>query len=243
MHLCKRMKRGRDGASRTPTGKRQKTTRITPIPVRSPKRTMTANRVRSMSGVEKKYLDTNDSATITAAGVISGSLTTVPEGTTDVSRVGNKITVTNVNIRFVILVDDRTTAVIFNRNVRFILYIDRQANGSTPQPSEIIGVPTSVEYRSYRNLDSVDRFVILHDSFIHVPMITTNAAHTMIGPTKVYTLNKKIECPIHYNGTTGATTEVRSNNIGFLMVCDTPPNPYTQGIGYEALVRIKYIDS
>lgn len=223
--------------------KRQKTTRITPIPVRAPMNSSNYSRIRKIVGVEKKYLDTIETSTVISAttGTISGAVLNIAEGSSDVTRVGNKITVTNVNVRIHFNVADMTTAAFQNRNVRFILYIDRQANGSAPQPTEIISIPGGISEKSYRNLDNLDRFVILRDKFIHLPMISTNALHTLTGPSPVYTFNKKVECAVHYNGATGALTELRSNNIAFLLVPDVPVT--AQAISFTSLTRIKYIDS
>jgi len=205
---------------------------------------------RSLPGsMEKKYKDTDiEELGDLTNGEITGSLNIIPQGTTDITRIGNKITITNINVHFAVGTDNLgPTMGLQNGNLRVILYLDKQANGAYASPTDILtqsggaGVTT---INRFRNMDQVDRFVILKDKTYRTPMNTGYSASTAgtdaVTNTGViwYKINKVCKIPIHFSSTTGAITEMKSNNIGILVISD---NPYTNFRG--AWSRVKYVDA
>jgi len=185
--------------------------------------------------IEKKYLDTSVIDTSDAtSGVIIPSLNLVPQGTTDVTRVGNKITIRNINIHGYCNNDDQTTGTFAGSNVRVMVFLDKQANGG---PAAVTDLLTTAAITSFRNMDQVDRFVILVDKIIHNPVVATNALHTSNG-RHYWNVNKKCMIPVHFSSTTGAITEVRSNNVGILYVTDTS----SANAAANGRARIKFTD-
>lgn len=201
---------------------------------------------RSLPGsVEKKYKDTDVSAVgDNTSGTITTSLNLIPQGTTDITRIGNKVNVTNINIHFGVGVDDMGAAsAIQNGNCRVILYLDKQANGAYATSTDILtssGIGATTINR-FRNLDQVDRFVILKDKIYKSPIqasyVLGGTPYTNTGVTW-YNINKTCNIPIHFSSTTGAITELKSNNIGLLILTD---NAYTNF--REAWARVKYVDA
>lgn len=192
-------------------------------------------RTRISTAIEKKYLDTSiQNTSDISAGVILNSLVLVPQGTTDVTRIGNKITVTNINLRGFAANDDLTTALTGGGYLRVILYVDKQANGATAAVTDIL---KSAVIHSFRNMDQVDRFIILQDKFYNIPIKTTDALHTSI-ETTMWSMNIKCKYPVHFSSTMGAITELRSNNIGLLYISDTP----TLNAANVGTARVKFID-
>jgi len=190
---------------------------------------------RSLPGsAEKKYLDTTitNSADVTSGTVLS-SLNLVPQGTTDVTRIGNKITATNINIHGIATLDSSLTAPTA-ANFRVIVFIDYQANGATAAVTDILKTASIV---SFRNMDQVDRFKILEDFVIRLtPGVIGSIASDNCNMR--WAVNKKVNIPIHFSSTTGAITELKSNNIGLLFIADSAlVNVTTLGIA-----RVKYID-
>lgn len=191
---------------------------------------------RSIPGsIEKKYFETsivNVGSNI--AGSVLNSLNLVPQGTTDQTRIGNKISIRNINIHGYMSYDDQTTGAFGAGNLRVILFVDKQCNGATALVTDIL---KSASIESFRNMDQVDRFTILKDIVFEGPQLVANALHTS-QTTKYWSLSAKCDLPIHFSSTTGAITELRSNNIGMLYITDgAAVNPASLGVA-----RVKFTD-
>jgi len=209
--------------------------RVAPVPGYT--RTVGAYR-RSVPGVdEKKYLDVGPvtAASIATNGTVIDSFNKIPQGTTDITRVGNKVNITNWNMRIAISLDDAGTGQIINGNVRCIFYVDKQCNGATAAATDILTSAASIT--SFRNMDQVDRFIILKEKWIHLTVASANALHTMEGSSRWYNFSKKLNLPVHFSSTTGAITEIRSNNLGVLFISDLASINLT----YKS--RVKFVDA
>lgn len=172
---------------------------------------------RSLANQEKKFLDTSIQNTAdVSAGVIIPSLNLIPQGVTDVTRVGNKVTLTKVNLRGLAAMEDFGTAAFSGGVLRTILFIDKQTNGAT---AAVLDILRTAAVLSFRNMDNLDRFIILDDTTIRVPIESANVLHTAISRFP-WSVNKKINVDVHFSGTTGAITELRSSNIGLLYIAD-----------------------
>lgn len=139
----------------------------------------------------------------------------------------------NINFKFAISKDDAGTGVYNNGNVRVILFMDKQCNGATAAVTDILKTASMV---SFRNMDQVDRFVILKDKVYSTSNLTTNSLHTSAGAV-YYSISKKCNEPVHFSSTTGAITEIRSNNFGLLYISDDATTNVALGN-----VRVKFID-
>lgn len=189
---------------------------------------------RSRPGaIEKKYFETAIvSTTDMSAGIIVPSLNLVPQGTTDKTRIGNKINVVNLNMNFHFSQDDQTTLFFGNGPLRMIVYHDKQANGAAAVVTDIL---TTASILSFRNMDQVERFTILSDKLLNSPEVTANVAHTS-NSVMYKRWAKKMNIPIHFSSTTGAITELKSSNIGVLLIAAVSTTNWT------ANCRIKYLD-
>lgn len=184
---------------------------------------------------EKKYLDTAiASSTNIQAGVIYPSLNLVPQGTTDSTRIGNKITITNINLHLYPNNDSYGGPGGFSGgNIRYIVYLDKQCNGATATPSDIL---TNPNIQSFRNMNNLDRFQILYDKVTNIPIEAREATTDV---TAFYVpISRKVNIPIYFSSIFGALTEIRSNNIGLLAITDTQ----TTNVGAIGLCRIKFTD-
>lgn len=172
-------------------------------------------RAQTLGGtIEKKYLDSVFTATTatTAGYMIAATLLTIPQGTTEVTRVGGKINITNVNIRGVL--EGPVGLANVPDQVRVILFWDKQCNGAQPVVTDLL---KTANYLSYLNMDNVERFQIIKDKLYMVDVVGwdgTNALYKQL-PLKV---NYKCNVPIHYSSTTGAVAEIKSNNLGILFI-------------------------
>jgi len=191
---------------------------------------------RSIPGnIEKKFFDTacSDTSDMSGGAIVAASLNLIPQGTTDQTRVGNKITIRNVNVRFAISADDQTTGAFAAGAIRIIIYVDKQTNGATAAFTDIL---KGGQVTSFRNMDQVDRFIILKDKIYAPPVMAANALHTSTS-ARYYSISKKVNLPVHFSSTTGAITELRSNNIGFLAISDTASANIFNGVA-----RVKFTD-
>jgi len=137
-------------------------------------------------------------------------------------------------MKFGINCDDLAGAVYSGGNVRVIVFVDKQANGAT---AAVLNLLETANIQSFRNMDEVDRFTILHDQIHESVVVTTNALHTS-GQIKWYSINKKLNLPIHFSAAAGAITELRSNNIGILYISDEAAANVNL-----ANVRVKFTDA
>jgi len=188
----------------------------------------------SSTSPEKKWFDTTIVDTTSRIAGVIYNLNLVPQGTNDQQRIGNKITIRNINIHAYANNDDALLGVPQGGNLRVIVYLDKQCNGATPLITDILKT-ASIE--SFRNMDNVDRFVFLKEKYVYVPIMTANAAHTDTTPHK-WTVSVSCNIPIHFNSNTGAIAEIRSNNIGLLYITDV----VGVNAAADGVCRVKFLD-
>ncbi len=180
------------------------------------------SRGRRMFNIEKKFhdLDIVD-ATIAAGGTIAQpSCNLIPQGVTEVTRVGRKATIKSINWRFNIstVEQDGVANPLDSDTVRVILYLDKQANGAAAAVTDILETD---DFQSFNNLANKSRFRTLMDRTYTINVeagggdgVASDWASTRVDDT----FFKKVNIPIEFDSTTGALTEIRSNNIGVLLL-------------------------
>lgn len=196
-----------------------------------------ASRYYGQMGSEMKFFETDLAVTGTNTGVIEASLNLVPEGTTQSQRIGRKMTIKGVYIRGVINADSTTPT---PDRMRVIVYQDKQANGATATAANILDSPTSGLINGFRNLTETGRFRILKDETYDVNIYNGNAT-AAIRRTRVtykcYLANLNI--PIEFSSTTGAITEIRSNNVGMLFITTLASG--SAASDFVGTARIRYV--
>lgn len=189
---------------------------------------------------ELKFLDLTFSKTQTecqTGAILSTSLVTVPQNTTESGRIGRKVTVKAISIRLVITLNTTETASNTDDGLRVIVFLDKQTNGQAATVTDILKTNT---YLSFNNLANKDRFRILSDKFIDIACQAgaydgSVAKFGVISKTR--SMHLKLNLPIEFSGTTGAITELRSHNIGILVKND-------QGkISVAGTSRVRYSDT
>ncbi len=187
--------------------------------------------------MEKKFYDTqiSDGSIIAnhqfpakAGGgpaTTTATMVDIKQGTGESERIGRKCTITNIYMRinFQFLTDlqsDLSAAQFAHETIHMMLVWDKQANGASPNTTEVLETDA---YNSFRNLANNKRFVILYNKIIawNAGAIgsgngTANDSNRIV---KDYQVNiaKKVFIPIEYSGTTGDIAEVKSNNIAFFV--------------------------
>lgn len=189
--------------------------------------------------IELKFhdLDIDNGAISSTAEIVEDSCNGIQQGVTEVTRVGRKCTIRSINWRY--RIEKTTTATEANGSliVRVILYLDKQCNGATALATDIL---EDANYQSFNNLANKSRFRTLMDRTYDLnPSAAGNGTANDIMPLKVTdSLYKKVNIPIEFDGTTGAITEIRSNNIGVLMVADI-----NDIATFDSKMRLRFSDS
>lgn len=192
--------------------------------------------------VELKFHDLDiDDAVITAGGVIvEDSVVGIAQGVTESERIGRKCTVRQIGWKFNITlatVDAQATPAAADI-IRVILYLDKQCNGAAAAVTDIL---ESADYQSFNNLSNKSRFRTLMDRTYNMNYQTLASDNAGVVSSSNKNISdsyyKKCNIPIEFSATTGAITEIRSNNIGVLVVG-------SNGIGgFFSKMRIRFSDS
>ncbi len=187
---------------------------------------------------ELKFHDVDlDDAVIAAGANVTASINLIPQGVTEIQRIGRKCTIRNINWRFNIFLGSQTSSSNSADVVRVIMYLDKQANGATAANTDVL---ESADFQSFNNLANKSRFRTLMDRTYAI-----NAqAGGGDGTTEDYGLvqledsfYKNCNIPIEWDSTTGAITEIRSNNIGVILCSSS-------GLaGLNSKIRLRFSDS
>lgn len=170
--------------------------------------------------------------------------------------------------------------------IRLIAYIDKQTNGNAAQIRDLLDthiidgdttvdpvvppVPECPLVHCWRNLDNVDRYIILKDKrwvarmndavsgdYLNQPSGGTSAIspkYRVSDPIIIKTNLKLKNLPIEYSGTTGSVSEIRANSVQYAImmtrydttgstIADDNNNPDTTvWARFNGIHRISYTD-
>lgn len=184
-------------------------------------------------------LDINAAQMPTAGAITVDSCNEIGQGVTESTRVGRKCTITNIYWKMQMVLPEVDAAVTpsSGEQVRIILYQDKQCNGATATVADIL---ESANYQSYRNLANSGRFNILMDKAwtINYGGLASDGASVVsqAAVIKNAVFNKRCNIPLEFDNTTGAITEIRSNNIGVLTIGSTGL------VGLDSKMRLRFSD-
>ncbi len=177
------------------------------------------------SDIELKFHDVDlDDAVVTQAGALTASINLIPQGTTEKTRIGRKAVLKSINWRFDITMNDTSSADTTSEVFRVIMYLDRQCNGATAVVATAAGILETDDYQSFNNLANKGRFLTLMDRTydLNCPSGSGQNAADVFGEQVMHdSLFKKVDIPIEFDAATGAITEIRSNNIGVVLITKT----------------------
>lgn len=192
-------------------------------------------------GGELKFHDVDlDDAVIASAGTVTPSINLIPQGVTEVQRIGRKCVIRQIHWKYQVSLPQQDAGATpgSGETVRIILFVDKQCNGATATVANIL---ESANFQSFRNLANSGRFNILLDKSMNMNYLTM--ASDGVGfvsharQVRDGTFNKKCNIPIEFDNTTGAITEIRSNNLGVLLI--SSPGFTT----FDSKIRLRFSDS
>lgn len=185
-------------------------------------------------------LDIDKDPTLSAGFILNaGSVNNIASGTQENQRIGRKCTIRSIHLRYLLLLpeQDAVATPAIGDSLRIIVYQDKQANGAA---AAILDILETANIHSFRNLANSGRFNVLCDKLHNVNYagLASDGAGVVsqAGVSFNYVWNKKVNIPLEFSSTTGATTEIRSNNLGILLIGN-------QGVvGYFSQLRLRFSD-
>lgn len=183
--------------------------------------------IYSNYGSEQKFFDTLLSGTIDATGEVapgggtSTGLCLIPQGVTESTRVGRKCVIKSINMRGSLVLSNTIPSDHFN----IAIVLDTQANGAYPSYTDVFETDTPL---SHLNLANSQRFRILKRWVMSLEANTYNSgAGTYSNPRRIIKFYKRCNIPLEFSSTTGAITEIRSNNIFVMWSSNTAGDDLT----------------
>lgn len=166
-------------------------------------------RYNTTKNSELKFFDTQLAFSFDLTGEVpaTGQLNLIPQGVTESQRVGRKCVVKSIHIRgYCLGASDQPSDII-----RLMVVLDRQCNGAAAVGTDIL---TTANTYSFNNLANSQRFLILKDWYLQYNVMAS-VGNAATFPNQVIKVkwNKKCNIPLEFSSTTGAITEIRSNNI------------------------------
>jgi len=186
---------------------------------------------------EQKFFDTALAFSVDSAGEVpaTGQLVLIPQGVTESTRVGRKCVVKSIVMRG----NFSTTFGVTSTGGVLVLYLilDKQCNGAAAAATDVF-MSTSFTSNGMRNLANSSRFVILKRWIIHMnPMAgIVTVPMDMVRHIEFY---KKCNIPLEFSSTTGAITELKSNNL-FLMAVSS--GPFDDWAAFAGTCRVRFTD-
>ncbi len=178
-------------------------------------------RKNGYGGKELKFFDdTVDDVLVSTGGtIISPSSNTIQQGTGEKERIGRKCIIRQIDWKIRIGLVTTTNPTFSHDLVRLILYVDKQCNGAA---ATVLDILETASVLSFRNLANTNRFQVLFDRSYSINATAGGGSGAgdweSGGVEKRTKYHKNCFIPIEFSGTTGAITEIQSNNIGILSI-------------------------
>ncbi len=191
---------------------------------------------------EKKFHDVDADTIGSSIGATLEvlNLTVIPQGTKQNERIGRVVYIEKIQFSGTV---EHLSSVLFSTSgsaVRLMLVMDKQTNGIQFTGADLFQINT---YYGVNKLANKDRFKVLWQTKIALTARSGggHAGGQYVGEDfSVVEFFKKFKTPIkieYSTGTTGAITEVRSNNVYFCMVATTTALDQLKGT-----VRLRFTD-
>ncbi len=184
------------------------------------------SRVRKLEAAsEKKVLDTTVELGAPADTGLITQLTNVAQGLTDVLRLGNKIMIVGIHLKYQVSSN-------ISSSIRVMIVQDKQTNGAIYTTGELLQDATNNNaVISLLNKDQRRRFRVIYDKF-----------HSFsLNGTAVAFANKfiKVNIPVRYDANVGDITDLQSNSLSLMSIAGIAG----AGVDITFQVRLFFTDS
>lgn len=183
----------------------------------------TISTLKSLINTEPKYIDVSSAVNPSSAAMVYTRLTPIAQGTTDITRIGNKILLKDIVLRMRVTINGAASAT----SVRVILFCFKTCNGSDPGVNILAGASTEAPL----NLDFSKDIVVIRDFSIPLSINGTRDQHR-----KSYNI---LNFHCDFDGTSSNIGDAKQNQIYLGYLSNEPTN--TPSLAFYS--RVKYYDS
>ncbi len=181
---------------------------------------------------ESKFFDTTFGSASTATGGTFTTLTLIPQGLTESTRIGRQILITSVAIKGLCQINASVSENGTSDVVRIVLVQDKQTNGAIAGSTEYLELN---EINGFNNLSNKNRFKTLASMIVHINTpLSGDGTTTQTGEAiRYFQLFKKVKIPMEFAAGTGAITEISSNSVLAFVISEEA----TANIRWETRIR------
>ncbi len=197
-------------------------------------------------GQELKFVDYEKDANVvqTLAGSefdpTEGALNALAQADGPSSRDGRAVILKSVHVRGVIdttVSTDGSEALVY----RVVLYCDKQTNGAAPNAEDVFVDPSDADLDAFtlRNLAFSKRFRILSDQWYDAHAVAgygNGSTNKLFYKKIMFKIDKKLNIPVNYTGTTAAISTIVDNSLHLLIVAG-PTSGAQANAKYTSRVR------
>lgn len=173
---------------------------------------------------EPKHFDVLSSGTAGIAGSGVLYLSSMAQGITDITRVGDRIVLKSLEARFDLVVADATNF------IRLILF-QWVGDAVSDVPTIAAVLESTPYYLSPFNWDQRGKYRVLHDESV---------ALMGVGPVTYISKKIKVGCPVKHQQFLNASTNIESGGLFALVMSDSAAAAHP---GYDLYTRVSYTDA
>lgn len=183
---------------------------------------------------EVKFFDTTiTDAVVSTTGTVQTSFNLIPEGVTTSTRTGRKCTALALEGLFHISLPAVEQAnAPSGDTVRAVFFVDHQANGGNAGVTDIL---SAADFQSPLNAFNTNRFTVLSDTSEDINYAAAGGGD-YCGVQTSFDLSLPLHIPLEFSAGTGAIGELRSNNVGLLLISRNAE------AGFRGIFRMPYTD-
>lgn len=180
---------------------------------------------------EFKFFNTTLATSMANTLAVDTSINLIPQGDTESTRDGRQCTIKSIAFSGVLTSNVVTPS---DPQICWIYCIlDTQCNGAVAAITDIFD--TNVPGIAFMNLSNSNRFKILKKFAVPLNSTAGDVSTQVAAVSKTIKWYKKCSIPLEFSGTTGAVTEIRSNNI-FFVTAELSANVNVRGV-----VRVRFV--
>lgn len=194
-------------------------------------------RIGGYLGIENKFIDYEYPYTAIANKWAGGeadpatvnSISAIAAGDGESNRDGRKCTLTSVHIRGDIRFIPASSVSTAQRPsvACVVLVLDTQTNGSQLNAEDVMFEPNddALQAHAFTNLQYSKRFKILHRQVVKLetiaassPALAPSGTGYPMGNITNFEINKKLDIPVIFNGTTASVSSITDNSLHVIAV-------------------------
>lgn len=187
---------------------------------------------------ELKFFDTSITAPLDATAEVpatGGQLALIPQGVTESTRVGRKCVLKSVTVKGTVLLDPGAAGDSGSIGHMYLV-IDKQANGAAAAVTDVF-TGTNLAL-ALHNMANSGRFRVLkHWVWPLIPKAGATTAYNW--DLRNVETHIRLNLPIEYSSTTGAITEIKSNNL--FLIAGTDGNSDDLAT-FTGVARVRFAD-